>query len=64
MDSKINTQSSGLRVQIDQSRARQAPRIFLVPLADPGGHAGTDSDKLDIHRVRLSRARFSPGFAR
>ena len=43
MDSKINTQNTGLRVQIDQARARQAPRTDFGSVMATGLSRTTDA---------------------
>jgi hypothetical protein len=43
MDSKINSQDTGLRVQIDQARTRQAPRTDFGSVMSTGLSRSTDA---------------------
>ncbi len=43
MDSKINTQNTGLRVEIDSARTRQAPRTDFGSVMSTGLSRGTDA---------------------
>jgi hypothetical protein len=59
MDSKINTQNTGLRVQIDQARTRQAPRTDFGSVMSTGLSRGTDA----VLQAGQLAAPFIPGGA-